>query len=401
MRANFLVSVPARLVSAPAKARPKGPRIAGPARCGRRTKALAKRMHPGDIAVIDHADLDSVAAQMLVEVQAAGVVNLSPSISGRYPNRGPSVLLEAGIPLLDVPNPELMDSIREGSVLEISGNSLICGGAELGHGQMMDAAAVDARLEASQENLDAELQRFARNTLDYASQELSSLLAPVHPPKTLTRMEDRHALVVVRGEGYKKDLQIIRGYLQEVRPVLIAVDGGADALLEMGLKPDIILGDMDSVSDKALQCGAELIVHAYADGSSAPGAARLDELGLEYKTFAVPGTSEDAAMLLAYEQGSELIVAVGTHSSLFDFLDKGRGGMASTILVRMRIGSRLVDARGVSKLYPSGRMMREFLLLLLVAVMLIVVIIQQSEPVQAMIQFFSNWIRMNLLHWRM
>jgi len=304
------------------------------------------------------------------------VVNLSASISGRYPNRGPSVLLGAGIPLLDIDDRSLMDTVREGDRAEIEGERLRISGALVGRGELQTAAVVAAKLRESEANLDQELQLFARNTLDHPSQELTSLLAPVHPPVTRTRIRDRHALVVVRGEDYKKDLQIIRGYLMDVRPVLIGVDGGADALLELGLKPDIIVGDMDNITDRALRCGAEIIVHGYMDDRESPGLKRVREMGLEHQVFAVPGTSEDAAMLLAYE------------------------GMASTMLVRMRIGSRLVDARGVSKLYPSRRPMVEMLLLLLVGLMVITVVVQQSEPAQAWLEMLGNTIRLKLLEWR-
>lgn len=394
MRASFWAPVVVR------ESKARGHRVSGPAKCGRRTKDLAKRLRRGDIAIIDHRDLDSVAAQMLVDADVAAVVNLSASISGRYPNRGPSVLLGAGIPLLDIDDRSLMDTVREGDRAEIEGERLRISGALVGEGELQTAAVVSAKLRESEANLDQELQRFARNTLDHASQELTSLLAPVHPPVTTTKIRDRHALVVVRGEDYKKDLQIIRGYLMDVRPVLIGVDGGADALLELGLKPDIIVGDMDSITDRALRCGAEIIVHGYMDDRESPGLKRVREMGLEHRVFAVPGTSEDAAMLLAYEHGAELIVAVGTHSNLFDFLEKGRGGMASTMLVRMRIGSRLVDARGVSKLYPSRRPMVEMLLLLLVGLMVITVVVQRSEPAQAWLEMLGNTIRLKLLEWR-
>lgn len=394
MRANFL-----------AQAHTKSPRAhlaryAGAARCGRRTKALAKRLGRGDIAIIDHEDLDSVAAQMLVDRNIAAVVNLSKSISGKYPNRGPSILLQAGIGLLDFWRPELMDTIKEGSLVEIQDSELTINGMVIGVGQLQTHEVVAQRLLESHQNLHSVLDSFARNTLEHASQELTQLLAPVHAPDVKIKIQDRHALVVVRGEGYKKDLQIIRGYLMGEKPVLIGVDGGADALMEMGLKPDIIIGDMDSVSDRALMCGAEIIVHTYTDERPSPGLERVQGMGLDYKMFAVPGTSEDAAMLLAFEHGAELIVAVGTHSNLYDFLDKGRQGMASTLLVRMRIGSRLVDARGVSKLYSSHKPTKQILLLLVAGLLLVAVLVQGSKPLQSWLEMISNTFGLKVLEWR-
>ncbi|MCL5292812.1 MAG: putative cytokinetic ring protein SteA, partial [Actinobacteria bacterium] len=186
-------------------------------------------------------------------------------------------------------------------------------------------------------------------------------------PPTRTNFVGRHALVVVRGYSYKPDLQALRSYIREIKPVLIGVDGGADALLAKGYQPDIIIGDMDSVSDEALRSGAELIVHAFT-GGRAPGLERLAKLGLTGSLFEAMGTSEDIALLLAYEKGAELIVAVGTHANLIEFLDKGRGGMASTFLVRLKVGSRLVDAKGVNKLYRRGVKISHLIVLIAAAV---------------------------------
>ncbi|MCC6485356.1 MAG: hypothetical protein IT209_10970 [Armatimonadetes bacterium] len=376
------------------------PRVTGPAKCGRRTKDLARRLQRGDIAVIAHENLDSVGAQMLVDAGVSGVVNLQPSISGRYPNRGPGILLDAGVLLLDIDQPDLMDALREGTELTLEGDRLMAGDRQVAEGELQSRSVVDLKLARSRNNLDSELQRFAENTLHYASRELTQLLAPVQTPAINAKIQDKHVLVVVRGDGYKRDLEIIRGYLMGVKPVIIAVDGGADAMLEMGMKPDIILGDMDSVSDKALRCGAEIVVHTYADGRESPGLQRVQQLGLEHQKFSVPGTSEDAAMLLAFEYGAELIVAVGTHSNLYDFLDKGRHGMASTILVRMRIGSRLVDARGVSKLYPARIPAITVALVALGIFLLFAVILLQSDDVHGWLRMIGNSVRLKMLEWR-
>ena len=184
----------------------------------------------------------------------------------------------------------------------------------------------------------------------YLREEGKLLAEGIQLPQLKTRFRDRHALVVARGPGYKKDLAIVRAYIRDFKPVLVAVDGGADALLEAGYRPDVIVGDMDSVSDAALQTGAELVVHAYDDGA-APGRDRLDRLGLPSMLVPTPGISEDLAMLLAYEKGADLIVAVGTHFNLIEFLERNRAGMSSTFLTRLKVGEMLVDARGVSRLF--------------------------------------------------
>ena len=168
-------------------------------------------------------------------------------------------------------------------------------------------------------------------------------------PQLRTRFRDRHALIVARGPGYKSDLRMVRPYIRDFRPVLVAVDGGADALREVGLAADMIVGDFDSVSDAALRAGAELVVHAYP-GGDAPGAARLRWLGLEFETVSAPGISEDLALQLAHEKGATLLVAVGTHFNLVEFLERNRDGMASTFVTRLKVGESLVDAKGVSRL---------------------------------------------------
>ncbi|MHB1126815.1 MAG: putative cytokinetic ring protein SteA [Bacillota bacterium] len=324
--------------------------LKGKAAVDRRTKDLIKRIQPNQVAIIDHRDLDDVAASALVAARVKAVVNASPSITGRYPNPGPLRLAEAGIPLLDEMGPGIMEAIAEGEEVEVRGNTIYSRGHVVCQGTLLDKKSILQRMEEARGNYLRELEIFARNTLEYASRELELIIGGMELPELRTQFKGRQALIVVRGQNYKEDLATIKSYIEEVRPVLIGVDGGADALLENGFRPDLIIGDMDSITDSALRCGAELVVHAYTDGR-APGARRLGDLGLPAVILPAPGTSEDIGMLLAYEKGAELIVAVGTHSSMLDFLEKGRQGMASTLLVRMKIGQMLVDARGVSKLY--------------------------------------------------
>jgi uncharacterized membrane-anchored protein len=330
-----------------------GPGIAGTARLDRRTKNLTKRLHPGDIAIIDHVDLDRVSADALVGCKVAAVVNAAPSISGRYPNLGPEILLAAGIPLLDDVGREVFSRLKENAYVRIDGNQLLAeDGTVLAEGTAQDDETVSAAMAEAKAGLSVQLEAFAANTMEYMKRERALLLDGVGVPDVVTSIEGRHVLVVVRGYDYKEDLHALRPYIRDYRPVLIGVDGGADALVEAGYQPDMIVGDMDSVSDDVLKCGAEVVVHAYADGR-APGLARVQDLGVEAITFPASATSEDIAMLLADEKGARLIVAVGTHATLVEFLDKGRGGMASTFLTRLRLGGKLVDAKGVSRLYRS------------------------------------------------
>jgi uncharacterized membrane-anchored protein len=367
------------------------PSLSGVARVDRRTKALIARLQPGDIAIIDHEDLDRVAAETLVGARPGAVINASASMTGRYPNTGPLALTEAGIPLIDVAGADVM-AIEEGSRITIRHGTIFLGDDEVARGERQTHEGLEDRILAAKSTMGAELERFAENTLRYIQAEGHLLIdEPDVPEVPGVDFRGRHVLIVVRGAGYKDDLQLLRrsGYIADQKPVLIAVDGGADALLAMGRKPDVIIGDMDSVTEEALSCGARLIVHGYRDGR-APGASRLDDLGLEYEVYGSEGTSEDIAMLLSYEKGCELIVAVGTHNSMVEFLDKGRAGMASTFLVRMKVGMMLVDAKGVSRLYKSTVRTRDLLLLVLAAVFTMTVIVLVSEPIRLVIRTY--WV---------
>ncbi len=330
----------------------------GAARVDRRTKNLTKRLQPGEIAVIDHEDIDRVSAEALVACRPAAVINAAKSISGRYPNAGPQILMEAGIPVIDGAGPQTMTALREGQWLRIDSGSVYAADADvldapvLLDGEQLSADGVADAMALAREGLSGQLQAFAQNTMDYIVREKDLLIDGVGVPDIRTRLDGRHALIVVRGYHYKEDLLALRHYIREYKPVLIGVDGGADALLELKHRPHLIVGDMDSVSDKALTCGAEIVVHAYRDGR-APGAERVRELGVEPVIFPATGTSEDVAMLLADDKGATLIVAVGTHATLVEFLDKGRSGMASTFLTRLRVGSKLIDAKGVNRLYRA------------------------------------------------
>lgn len=327
--------------------------IKGVARIDKKTKNLVKRLRPGDIAIIDHKELDQVCAQALADRKVKAVLNISASLSLRYPNLGPMTLIEAGIYVLDEIGPDILKYINEGDVIEIKDHTVVVNGKEIGKGNLLNQQMAEFKMNEARKNLGSILEEFANNTIEYARQEQSFLLGEVEVPETRVNFKNRHSLIVVRGQNYKDDLIAIKSYIEDVRPVLIGVDGGADALLEFGFRPDVIIGDMDSISDNTLKSGAEIIVHAYSDGR-APGLERIKALGLKAAIFPAPGTSEDIAMLLAFHRGTELIVALGTHSNMIDFLDKGRKGMSSTFLVRLKVGSILVDAKGVNKLYKRN-----------------------------------------------
>jgi uncharacterized membrane-anchored protein len=384
---------------------------AGVARVDARTKRLVPRAHEGEIAVIDHEDLDRVSAEGLVAVGVATVVNAARSISGRYPNLGPLILLQAGVTLIDGVGPLLMQKVREGDVLHVEGDRVYSGDRLVGVGVLQGEASVEAAMIEARAALADRFDTFARNTVDFIQRERDLLFGGSGLPDLEHDLTGRPVLVVVRGYNYKEDLAVLRPYVRDVRPVLIGVDGGADALLEAGYVPDVIIGDMDSVSDGALRLAlherrrlrqrrpTEVILHAY-QGGYAPGRPRVDALGIPYRVVEAAGTSEDVAFLLAHEKGADLIIAVGSHGNLREFLDKGRMGMASTFLVRLRVGEILMDAKGVSRVYTPRVRTSDALLLVGAATVVMAIIVAISPPLRLyVIQLFEQF-RQWLFHLR-
>jgi uncharacterized membrane-anchored protein len=364
--------------------------VHGVARVDPRTKDLAKRIGRGDVAVIDHRDIDRVAAESLIAAGVGAVVNADRSISGRYPNGGPLRIVQAGIPLLDDVGPAVMEVIRDGDTVELHDGAIWRDGEKIASGDELTVDDIEASMEDARQMIGVELQAFAVNTLEYMQKEAELTFEPLELPPLDVKIRGRHAVVVVRGHDYKHDLRVLRPYIKEYRPVLIAVDGGADALLEAGHKPDIIIGDFDSLSERAWTCGAELIHHVHPDGR-APGREELVTHGVHYEEFVAEGMSEDVAMLLAYEAGATLIVAVGTHATMVEFLDKGRRGMSSTFLTRLRLGPVLVDAKGVNRLYEGRIRRRDMLLLVASALAAMIVVAIASESLRTFLDGFRLW----------
>ena len=352
--------------------------VAGIARLGKRTKLLVRRLRRGDIAIIDHLDLDRVSAEDLIACGVEAVVNCAPSTSGRYPNTGPLLLVQAGIHLVDAPGAPLFEELHDGDPVVVRGDEVLRRGQVVARGTVQDPMLVQALTDERRREIGEALEAFAHNTVEHMVQERELLAGKLELPQFSTEFRDRTTLIVVRGVDHKRDLRALRPYIRDVRPVLVGVDGGADAILEEGFEADMIVGDMDSATEPTLRCGAELVVHAYADGR-APGREHLEALGLPYKVVPAPGTSQDVAMLIAAEKSAALIVSVGSHFNLIEFLDKNRRGMSSTFLTRLRIGEILVDAKGVSRLYqprPGGAP----LLLVLGAGLVMLIVLMWSIP---------------------
>ncbi len=368
--------------------------IEGTARLGGRTKHLVKRLQPGDVAVIDHVNVDRIAAEELIACGVSAVVNASPSSDGKYPNAGPLMLARAGIRLVDAPDIPVFDLLRDGQSVSVTGEgSVRVAGEEVLRGTVLTVPELERELAAQRERIDEVLAEFAENTVEHVRQETDILTGSIDFPPTRVSFRDRHVLIVVRGERHRRDLKALRTYIRNVRPLIVAVDGGADGLLEAGQKPDVILGDMDSASDSALSCGAELIVHAYPDGR-APGRQRLVEMGLEHKVVPAAGTSEDVAMLMAFEKGADLIVSVGAHFNLIEFLDRKRGGMSSTFLTRLRIGEKLVDAKGVSRLYRPSSTLMPVIFFIVAFLILVTILIITSPALNDVFELF--WLKVRI-----
>jgi uncharacterized membrane-anchored protein len=366
----------------------------GIARLDKRTKDLVKRLGPDDVAIIDHVDMDRVSAESLLATGVEVVINASPSISGAYPNVGPLLLTRGGVTLIDSVGPGVFDAVAEGQAIEVMGDDVQLDGRVIASGTRLSVSAVEQKMEAAKASLGDQLDKFARNTIEYLEKEREILTDETWVPAVTTQIHGRHVLVVVRGYDFKEDLAALSPYIREFRPVLVGVDGGADAIIEAGFRPDVIVGDMDSVTDAALTSGAELIVHAYADGR-APGMERLAGLGVAEgaHTWPLTATSEDLALLLAWESGADLIVALGTHANLVEYLDKGRKGMASSFLVRLKVGPKLVDAKGVNKLYRATVGPRHLMVLVGAALVVMTSVLLISPEVRGFLELVVLRIR--------
>jgi uncharacterized membrane-anchored protein len=344
------------------------PGLTGPARLDRRTNRLARRLRPGDVAIIDHVDLDRSSALALVRAGAAAVINVAPCTSGRYPNLGPQVLVDAGVLLVEVDGADLFTRVSEGSAVRIDDGVIYSRDTALATGRVLDLDAVAANRDAARAGMASQLEAFSANTVEFIRRERDLLLDGLGVPATASVIEGRHVVIVSRDYDYQADLAGLRSYLRERRPILIGVDAGADVLVETGHPLDLVVGDVRTISDAALRGAKEVVVHAPRDGR-AVGLDRLERLGVDGTIFETSGTSEDAAVLLADTHGAELIVAVGSHATLVEFLDKGRSGMASTYLTRLRVGPTLVDAKVVAALYRSPVRTWQILLLVLAALL--------------------------------
>jgi uncharacterized membrane-anchored protein len=354
------------------------PGVTGIARVGRRTEALLRRVGPGDIAVLDQVDVDRATAATLIRADVAGVVNVSPSISGRFPNLGPEMLVGAGIALIDGVGVEALRTIKEGVKLRLHDGAVFVGERELVRGSQHTVATVADLMVEAKAGMSAQLEAFSANTIEFLHRERMLILDGVGVPDLRTSLRYRQVLVVAPGHRHAEDLEDLRRYISEHRPVLIGVDAAADTLCHAGHPPHVIVGDPAGIATETLRCGAEVVLPAHPDGH-ASGLERVQDLGIGAVTFPASGNAEDLALLLADVHGASLVVTVGFQATLHEFLDRGRSGSnPSTFLTRLKLGGRLVDGRAVATLHRSRVSVAAVLLLVLAALFAVVVALAVS-----------------------
>ena len=362
---------------------PPLPGLHGTARVQRRADAAARRARPGDVVVLEHLDLDGTSARLLVDARVGAVVNAAPSISGRYPNLGPQVLVAAGIPVLDRVGAEVMARLDDGEKVRLDGDTLYRGEEIVCRGQLLTGASVADAMEAARAGLGSQLAAFAHATTEHLRRERDLLLDGSGAPAVRTPLEQRLVVVVASARGADRELADLRPWLRDRRAVLVGVDEGADALLAASLRPHIVVGDPRRMSEDVLDCGAEMVVRADLDGS-APGLHRAEQAGLEPVVFTTGGSDEDAALLLVEAHEPALVVGVGWHPTLAALVDSQRPDMPSAFLTRLRLGDRYVDASAVTMLHRRpARTWPLWLLcvLLLGALAAVVVVAPASTPV--------------------
>jgi len=362
--------------------------VTGVARVDRRTGDLLRRVSQGDIVVLDQLDLDRSTADALVRAAVGGVVNASPSISGRFPNLGPEVLVGAGIPLIDGVGQDALREIKEGSKLRLHDGTVFVGEREVAQGTRQTKESVADQMVEAKAGMSAQLEAFSANTMEFLRRERTMILEGIGVPQLTTIMKDRQVLVVAPGHEHVADLKLLKRYLGEHRPILIGVESGADSLREAGYKPDIIVGDPNGITTETLRSGAEVVVPAHPDGH-APGLGRIQDLGIGAVTFPASGNAEDLALIIADTHDATLVVTVGFQATLREFLDRGRSGSnPSTFLTRLKLGSKLVDGKAVAALHRSRVSVAAIVLLVMAAMVAIAAAVAVSGVGAA----YSDWI---------
>ena len=335
---------------------PALPGVHGPARVHRRTASVLGRLQAGDVAVIDHTDMDRETAQAFVDAGVVAVVNAGPMISGRYPNLGPERLVEAGVLVVDGVGSEVFDRVKDGAALRIDGGEVHAGDDLVATGRELTDELVRKEMGEARSGLAAQLESFTHNTTEFLRREQDLLLHGHGVPRTATEMAGRPVVVAVRSHGWEDELRGIKSFVREQRPVLIGVDRGADALVSAGHRPDVVVvtGGSDDLPAAAVLRKARDVVVLVERGAPRSVTEPFERIGVRALRFETTATTEDAALLLASAREPALIVGVGMHATLSEFLDRRRAGLASTFLTRLKLGPDLVDAAALPRLYDGA-----------------------------------------------
>jgi uncharacterized membrane-anchored protein len=361
---------------------------------------LLRRVCPGDIVVLDVLDLDRITADALVEADIAAVVNASPSVSGRYPNLGPEVLVTNGVTLIDETGPEIFKKIKDGSKIRLHEGGVYSGDRRLIRGtERTDHDIADLMREAKS-GLAAHLEAFAGNTIEFIRSESPLLIDGIGIPDIDVDMRRRHVVIVSDEPSATDDLKALKPFIKEYQPVLVGVGSGADVLRKAGYRPQLIVGDPEQISTEVLKCGAQVVLPADADGH-APGLERIQDLGVGAMTFPAAGSATDLALLLADHNGAALLVTVGHTANIETFFDRTRTqSNPSTFLTRLRVGEKLVDAKAVATLYRSHISAGAIALLALTMLIAIIVALWVSRTDGVVLHWvvdywnqFSQWVQ--------
>ncbi|TLG00268.1 thiamine pyrophosphokinase [Nocardia cyriacigeorgica] len=372
----------------------------GIARVDRNTRRLLKRVGPGDIVVLDEMDLDRLTADRLVEAGVVAVINTSPSISGRYPNLGPEVLVANDILLLDTVSSDAFTKIKDGAKIRIDGGVVYADRLTKKEPEVLveaielTEAAIAERMIEARNGLADHLEAFAGNTIEFVRTESALLIDGIGVPDLELEMRGRHVVVVGDGPGHAEDLKKLKPFIKEYAPIMVGVGRGADTLTRAGYRPDLIVGDPDEITTATLKSGAEVILPADTDGH-AKGLERIQDLGIGATTFPSSGAPTDLALLLAHHHGAALIVTAGAAASLDEFFDRGRrDSNPATFLTRLKVGSTLMDATAVATLYRNRVSGTAIALVVLAALIAVIVVVLASNSGTEMLDWGADtWNR--------
>ncbi len=374
------------------------PGVVGTARVDRDIDRLLRRIEPGDIVVLDVLDLDRVTADALVEANVAGVVNASPSISGRYPNLGPEVLVSNGVVLIDETGPEVFKKVKDGAKIRLNNGGVYSGDRRLSLGTERTEEEIVEKMHEAKSGLVSHLEAFAGNTIEFIRSESPLLIDGIGIPDIDVDLRRRHVVVVAEEPNAAADLKGLKPFIKEYQPVLIGVGTGADVLRKAGYRPQLIVGDPELMSAEVLKCGAQVVLPADADGH-ARGLERIQDLGVGAMTFPAAGSAADLALLLADHHGAALIVTAGHTASIEEFFDRNRQhSNPSTFLTRLKVGDKLVDAKAVATLYRSRISGGSIALLVLAMLIAVIVALWVSRTDTIVLEWIAQyWNRFTVL----